>query len=93
MVVRTEVDGVAAGQTHLVERLTDRLALDWPDFERVDIARTVSEHLATFNGASVRDYVPVLVERATDEDLRRRGHTRRQIGHGPLWTREDATDD
>jgi hypothetical protein len=79
--------GVAVGEARLLERLTDRLARDWPQFNRSEIAHIVSEHLASFSDASIRDYVPVLVERATDEDLQRRSHAQGPIAHGPLWTR------
>ncbi len=86
-VPNAERGGVAVGEARLLERLTDRLARDWPQFDPNEIADLVSEHVARFGDASIRDYVPVLVERATDEDLQRRSRNQALIAQGPLWTR------
>jgi hypothetical protein len=79
-------DSQEAAETHLIDRLIGRLATDWPEFGADEIARTVHRHLAAFDRSTVRDYVPVLVERASDDELRNRAH-RAPTEHGPLWTR------
>ena len=73
-------------EARLIDRLIGRLATDWPEFGPDEIARTVHKHLSAFDRSTVRDYVPVLVERASDEELRNRAH-RAPTEHGPLWTR------
>jgi hypothetical protein len=75
-----------AAEAHLIDRLIGRLDTDWPEFGADEIARTVHRHLAAFDRSTVRDYVPVLVERASDEELRNRTH-RAPTERGPLWTR------
>ncbi len=78
-----------AAEAHLIDRLIGRLATDWPEFGADEIARTVHKHLAAFDQSTVRDYVPVLVERASDKELRTQAH-RAPTDHGPLWTRTDC---
>jgi hypothetical protein len=75
-----------AAEANLIDRLIGRLATDWPEFDADEIARTVHKHLSTFDRSTVRDYVPVLVERASDDELRNRAD-RAPTEHGPLWTR------
>jgi hypothetical protein len=76
-----------AAEARLIDRLIGRLATDWPEFGPDEIARTVQRQLAAFDRSTVRDYVPVLVERTCDEELRNRAH-RAPTEHGPLWTRD-----
>ena len=91
MVAGMQTGAAPTGEGHLIDRLIERLSLDWPEFERSDVSQTVRAHLANFRGATVRDYLPVLVERAAGDDLRHRSHAAGPIGHGPLWTREDLS--
>ena len=78
----------AAGEARLIDRLINRLATDWPQFDKGDISETVHRHLAEYDSSAVRDYVPVLVERAVDEELQQRTDGDKPEAHGPLWTRE-----
>ena len=55
-----------------VEKAIDRLAERFPDVPREGIADLVHGEHATLQGRPVRDYVPVLVERAVRAQLRDR---------------------
>ena len=78
----------AAGEAHLIDRLINRLANDWPQFSPSDIADTVHRHLAAYDSSAVREFIPVLVERGVDAELHQRSAGAKPDAHGPLWTRE-----
>ena len=66
---RAQGDGLgdeSVALTHAVDRLSDR----FPDVPREDIDRLVQEHSEEYDGAPVRDFVPVLVEHDVKEELR-----------------------
>lgn len=60
------LDGEAASLDHAVERLSER----FPDVPRTHIEELVKEHQEQYNGAPVRDFVPVLVEHDAKKQLR-----------------------
>jgi hypothetical protein len=53
-----------------VEQVIDRLAEKFPDAPRLHIVQTVLEQQEALSGNPVRDYVPVLIERAAKNRLR-----------------------
>lgn len=54
---------------HAIDEVVDRLALRFPSISGARILSEVHARLASFVGASVRDFVPVLVEREVAEAL------------------------
>lgn len=52
----------------------DRLAAALPGVSRRDIERAVASEYARFEGRSVRDFVPLLVERSARQALRSAAH-------------------
>lgn len=62
MAKETEAQAVTA----VVERLVRR----FPDLERADIEAVVTEEHSKLSAGPIRDYVPVLVERAARDRLR-----------------------
>jgi hypothetical protein len=62
----TGLNDESAALAHAAERLSDR----FPDVPREEIDRLVEEHREEYDGAPVRDFVPVLVEHDVKEDLR-----------------------
>ncbi|THG32871.1 three-helix bundle dimerization domain-containing protein [Naasia lichenicola] len=53
-----------------VAEVVDRLAAKHPDIERERIASIVDDVHSHFRGASVTDFIPVLVEHDVKEQLR-----------------------
>jgi hypothetical protein len=54
-----------------IRHVVARLARQFPGLAPADIERIVHEHYRTFDDRPVRDFVPMLVERASREALRR----------------------
>jgi hypothetical protein len=54
--------------------LTDRLAERFPAYHRSVIEQVVAEEHATFDDGHIRDYVPLLVERAAKLRLAHASH-------------------
>jgi hypothetical protein len=59
-------------ETAGVEQAIDRLAEHFPGVARDEIATLVHAEHKRFTGRPVRDYIPVLVERAVKTELRGR---------------------
>ncbi|WP_228000127.1 three-helix bundle dimerization domain-containing protein [Mycolicibacterium sp. P1-5] len=57
----------------LIEQVVDRLAATYTDVSRDDVARTVANVHHRFQGSTVREFVPLLVERRARAELSRRG--------------------
>lgn len=53
-----------------VNRVTARLAQQFPELSAEQIEHAVHGEFARFHGAAIRDYVPILVERTSREKLR-----------------------
>jgi hypothetical protein len=51
--------------------IVDRLAGRFPGHERSVIEQVVAEEHLMFDGVSIRDYVPILVEKSAGSRLRR----------------------
>ncbi len=60
----------AAKESKALEQAADRLASQFPQVDSVHVRELVHEVSAAFLDASVRDYVPVLVEREVKHRLR-----------------------
>ena len=56
-----------------LNRVTARLAQQFPELSAEQIEHAVRGEYARFHGAAIRDYVPILVERISREKLRRYG--------------------
>ena len=54
-----------------LEQIAERVAQQFPDLPRQQIAEAVRGHYAQFDASRIRDFIPVLVERAVRDDLRR----------------------
>lgn len=71
---RNETDQRAAGglgdESVALEHAADRLSARFPEVAREDIDRLVDEHREEYEDASVRDFVPVLVEHDVKAELR-----------------------
>lgn len=52
-----------------LDRLIERLVQQFPELSREEITRAVHGRYADFDDSRVRDFVPVLVERAARRDL------------------------
>jgi hypothetical protein len=50
-------------EQQIVDHLTQRLAVAYPDIEPDEVARTVSEEFGRFDGRPVRDFIPLFVEK------------------------------
>ena len=53
-----------------VDAVRDRLSTAFPDVPRPVIDATIETELARFDGRSIRDFVPLFVERKAREALR-----------------------
>lgn len=62
-------DHVADEENIAVEHAADRLAERFPEVDREHIEELVEEEHETFEGAPVRDFVPVLVEHDVKQKL------------------------
>lgn len=52
-----------------IREVTERLAKRFPDRPAADIDTAVSSQFRRFTDARIRDFIPVLVERAVRDDL------------------------
>jgi hypothetical protein len=81
---RRPVNAVAAGastlknepmseldETQAIDQVINRLAERFPSLERDHIAEVVNEELHELDGGRVRDFVPVLVEKASKKRLKK----------------------
>jgi hypothetical protein len=59
-----------AAEQSALNRLIDRLAQQFPELPQDAIARAVHGRYADYEHSKVRDFVPVLVERAAQRELR-----------------------
>lgn len=57
-------------EAQAVAAVIDRLAMKFPDTPRPQIEEVVSEEYTALNDGPIRDYVPVLIERAAKLRLR-----------------------
>jgi len=57
-----------------VEHAAERLAERYPDFPRQRIDELVEKHYEQFEGAPVRDFVPVLIEHDVKQVLNAEEH-------------------
>jgi hypothetical protein len=60
-----------------IRHVVTRLARQFPGLSTAEVERAVHSHYGTFDDRPVRDFVPMLVERATREQL-----TREQLAGG-----------
>lgn len=58
-------------EAQAIDQVIDRLAERFPSLERDHIANVVDEEHRTLDGGRVRDFVPVLVERAAKKRLKK----------------------
>lgn len=63
-----------------LRHVVSRLARQFPGLSAAEIERAVHAHYGTFDDRPVRDFVPMLVERATREQLIRERLDREQLG-------------
>lgn len=63
-----ERDGDGAEQAAM-SRVVERLASQFPEVPREDIARAVRGRYEGYEPSPVRDFLPILVERSVREDL------------------------
>lgn len=63
-----EHQDVEAHEQRAIEEVRVRLSERFPDLERAEVARAVDDALAGITGP-VRDFVPILVERAAARTL------------------------
>ena len=52
-----------------LDRIAERLALQFPELSAEQIADAIRGRYESFEGSSIRDFVPVLVERSVRTDL------------------------
>jgi hypothetical protein len=60
---------VRAQEEAAIARLVERLVERFPELPEEEIVRAVHGHYADYEDSSVRDFVPVLVERGAQRDL------------------------
>ncbi|MET0713641.1 MAG: hypothetical protein ABW091_15470 [Microbacterium sp.] len=58
-------------ETQAIDQVISRLAERFPSLERDHIAGVVNEELHELDGGRVRDFVPVLVEKASKKRLKK----------------------
>ncbi len=54
---------VTVTEQQIMDQLTQRLAGAYPNLERDQVARTVSEEYGRFDGRPIRDFIPLFVEK------------------------------
>ena len=59
----------AASEAEAISRVVQRLRQQFPEVPPDALEEVVSGHYEAFDGRPLRDFVPVLVERATRADL------------------------
>ena len=62
-------------ETQAIDQVINRLAERFPSLERAQIAEVVEEELRQLDGGRVRDFVPVLVEKAAKKRLKKQAKT------------------
>jgi molybdate-binding protein len=62
-----------ADESVALEHAAQRISEKFPDVPREDIDRLVEEHSEEYDGAAIRDFVPVLVEHEVKAELRESG--------------------
>jgi hypothetical protein len=55
----------------LIEQVVDRLAASYSEVPRDDVAQTVANAHHRFQGSTIREFVPLLVERRARAELSR----------------------
>lgn len=65
-----------ASEEDAIAQIAARLAQQFPELSAIEIEQAVSGHYDTFDDSTVRDFVPVLVERATRRQLTEQNHPR-----------------
>jgi hypothetical protein len=60
-----------------IRHVVSRLARQFPELSTAEVERAVLGHYGSFDDRPVRDFVPMLVERATREQLAREQLARR----------------
>ena len=55
----------------LIEQVIDRLAIAYPDIPRDDVTQAVANAHDHFQNCTVREFVPLLVERRARKELSR----------------------
>lgn len=70
----SKVGGVGnVSEVTLIEQVVDRLAATYPELPREDVAQTVADIHNRFQHSTIREFVPLLVERRARAELSRRG--------------------
>jgi len=59
-----------SNEAEAISRVVRRLQQQFPELPPAAIEQAVSGHYEQFDGRPVRDFVPILVERAAQSDLR-----------------------
>jgi hypothetical protein len=70
-------------ETQAIDQVIDRLAQRFPTLERGDIENVVDEEQRQLDGGRVRDFVPVLVEKAAEKRLRKRAKASGVVAEQP----------
>lgn len=60
---------VTDNEHRAIDEVVDRIAERFPNVPPEDVRDAVHRHLASYEGAAVRDFVPVLVEREVVAEL------------------------
>lgn len=66
-----------AAEDDAIRRIVVRLAEQFPELSAIQIEQAVSGNYDAFDDSAVRDFVPVLVERATRRQLTEQNNYRR----------------
>jgi hypothetical protein len=56
-------------EEQVIDQLADRLVPVYPAIEPERVSRVVHEEYTRYEGSSIRDYIPLLVERHAKEEL------------------------
>ena len=64
---------------HEVQRVVDRIRLSYPDLELHQIRRIVDSAVRELADARLRQFVPLLVERAAKDECRRQIKAQRRV--------------
>lgn len=68
-VAQAAISGQTGQEQAAIRQVVSRLTRQFPDVPADDIDRAVHGQYDRFNGRPIRDFVPVLVERATRRQL------------------------
>ena len=58
-------------EEQVIDQLADRLVPFYPGVRPDEVSRVVHEEYARYGGSSVRDFIPLLVERRAKKELAR----------------------